>query len=52
MHTAGWDVIRKGAGLAIRFPRFTREREDKSPTDATTAAEIVEMYRRRLKKAG
>jgi len=52
VHTAGWDVIRKGSGLAIRFPRFTRVREDKSPTDATTVKELVEMYRRRGKKAG
>ena len=52
VHTAGWDVVRKGSGLAIRFPRFTRVREDKSPTDATTVKELVEMYRRRVKKAG
>src|SRR2546425_843650 len=52
VHTAGWDVVRNGSGLAIRFPRFTRMREDKSPTDATTVKELVEMYRRRVKKAG
>lgn len=52
IHTAGWGSIRDDAGLAIRFPRFTRERDDKSPTDATTVKEIVEMYKRRLKKAG
>lgn len=52
IHTAGWGAIRDGAGLAIRFPRLTRVREDKSPKDATTVKEIVEMYRRRLKKAG
>ncbi|MDR7520791.1 MAG: ATP-dependent DNA ligase [Armatimonadota bacterium] len=52
VHTAGWDVLRQGSGLAIRFPRFTRVRDDKGPTDATTVAELVEMYRRRLKKAG
>lgn len=52
VHTAGWNAVREGSGLAIRFPRFTRIREDKSPTDATTVKEILEMYRRRLKKAG
>lgn len=52
VHTAGWGVVRKGAGLAIRFPRFTRVRDDKGPADATTVHEVVEMYRKRLKKAG
>ena len=52
IHTAGWGAIRDGAGLAIRFPRFTRVREDKGPEEATTVKEIVEMYKRRLKKAG
>ena len=52
VHTAGWNLIRERSGLAIRFPRLTRTREDKSPTDATTVHELVEMYRRRLKKAG
>jgi DNA ligase-1 len=45
------DVIRKGSGLAIRFPRFTGNyRLDKSAEDATTSGEIVEMYRNQLKQ--
>ncbi|MEM1514756.1 MAG: ATP-dependent DNA ligase [Candidatus Bathyarchaeia archaeon] len=51
IHTCAKDVIRKGSGLAIRFPRFTgRYRADKLPEDATTIDEIVEMYNRQLKK--
>ncbi|MBS7270758.1 MAG: DNA ligase, partial [Candidatus Freyarchaeota archaeon] len=51
IHTCGLDSIRKGAGLAIRFPRFTgRWRDDKSPEDATTVKEIIEMYKKQLKK--
>ena len=51
IHTAGMDSIRKGAGLAIRFPRFTgRWRTDKSPEDATTVKELIEMYEKQLKK--
>jgi len=51
IHTCAMDAIRKGSGLAIRFPRFTGNyRIDKSAEDATTAEEIVEMYQKQLKK--
>jgi DNA ligase-1 len=51
IHTCGMNSIRPGAGLAIRFPRFTgKYRTEKSPEDATTTNEIVEMYRGQLKK--
>ena len=53
IHMAAMNSIRKGAGLAIRFPRFTgKYRTDKSPQDATSSKEIVEMYRAQLKKIG
>ncbi|MCW4030215.1 MAG: ATP-dependent DNA ligase [Candidatus Bathyarchaeota archaeon] len=53
IHMAAMDSIRKGSGLAIRFPRFTgKYRTDKAPEDATSSAEIVEMYRGQLKKIG
>jgi DNA ligase-1 len=53
IHLAAINSIRKGAGLAIRFPRFTgKYRTDKSPQDATSSKEIVEMYRAQLKKIG
>lgn len=51
LHTAGLNVFRPGSGLAIRFPRFTgRYRSDKSPEDATTEQEIIEMYQSRIHK--
>jgi DNA ligase-1 len=51
IHVCAMDAIRKGSGLAIRFPRFTGNlRLDKSPEDATTEKEIVEMYHGQLKK--
>src|SRR3989475_3140019 len=51
VHTAAWDAIRPGRGLAVRFPRFTgRWREDKGPEDATTVKELLEMYRGQLKR--
>ena len=50
VHTCARDAIRKGAGLAVRFPRFTgRWREDKKPEDATSQKELLEMYRGQLK---
>jgi DNA ligase-1 len=51
IHTAAMGKIRKGSGLAIRFPRFTGNyRLDKGAEDATTIEEIVEMYESQLKK--
>lgn len=53
IHMAAMNSIRKGSGMAIRFPRFTgKYRIDKSPQDATTSKEIVEMYNLQLKKIG
>lgn len=51
VHVCAMDAIRKGSGLAIRFPRFTGNyRLDKAAEDATTVSEIVEMYQKQLKK--
>ncbi|MEM1946313.1 MAG: ATP-dependent DNA ligase [Candidatus Caldarchaeum sp.] len=51
VHTCARDVLKEGYGLGIRFPRYTgRLRDDKKPEDATTSEEIIEMYRRQLKK--
>jgi DNA ligase-1 len=51
IHVCAMGSIRKGSGLAIRFPRFTGNyRTDKAAEDATTSAEIVEMYRNQLKQ--
>ncbi|HST66096.1 MAG TPA: hypothetical protein VLM05_12980, partial [Mycobacteriales bacterium] len=45
-HTAGWGVLKKDSGLAMRFPRFTgRWREDKTAQDATTTTELVDLFR-------
>ena len=49
LHTVAFDEIREGSGLAIRFPRFTRWREDKSAEEATTVQEIMDMYSSQLK---
>ena len=51
VHSCAYGIIEEGAGLAIRFPRFTGKwREDKTPEDATTTSEIIQMYK--LQKKG
>ncbi|MEO9309146.1 MAG: ATP-dependent DNA ligase [Nitrososphaera sp.] len=50
VHTAAKDVIRKGSGLALRFPKFTGKiRMEKAPEDATTNDEVVSLYRSQKK---
>ncbi len=50
VHPAGRGRIKEG-GLAIRFPRFTgRWRDDKAPEQATTVAELIEMYERQKRR--
>lgn len=45
---AGDDLTKSsthGAGVAVRFPRLVRIRDDKSPEDATSVSEITDMYK-------
>jgi DNA ligase-1 len=49
-HTCCRGMVKKGAGISVRFPRFIRWRSDKGPEDATTTKELVEMYLKQLKK--
>jgi len=50
VHSCAFDSIREGSGLAIRFPRMVRMRDDRGPEDATTVKELVELYKRQLKQ--
>jgi DNA ligase-1 len=51
IHPAGFNSVRKGSGLALRFPKFTGKiRDDKAPEDATTVQELVKIYKMQLKK--
>jgi len=44
VHPVAKDKIKKG-GLALRFPKFLRWREDKSIEEATTVEEIYNLYK-------
>lgn len=51
IYTAGLDSLRKGSGLALRFPKFTgRIRDDKLPEDATTVSELLDMYAKQVRQ--
>ncbi len=49
VHTAAFDVLRKDSGIAVRFPRFQRWREDKASENATLVSEVVDMYKAQMK---
>ncbi len=45
IHKAALDKIRKGSGLALRFPKFTGKiRFEKTPENSTSVSEIITMY--------
>ncbi len=50
IHTCCRGQVKPGTGISIRFPRFIRWRTDKGPEDATTTQELLEMYKRQLRK--
>ncbi|MEA3199835.1 MAG: ligase 1 [Thermoplasmata archaeon] len=46
LHTAGWGALKEGAGISVRFPRFTgKVRDDKKPEEATTVDELISMFK-------
>ncbi len=50
IYTTHIDKIKKGYGLALRFPKFTGKiREDKNAEDSTTIKEIENIYKKQLK---
>lgn len=50
VHRTARDTVRKGSGLALRFPKFTGKiRTEKAPEDASTDQEVITLYRNQRK---
>ena len=50
IHKTGLNLIRKGSGFALRFPKFTGKiRYEKSVEDASTPEEVLTLYKRQSK---
>jgi DNA ligase-1 len=46
IHKAAKDIVRKGSGLALRFPKFTGKiRFEKAAEDASTDQEVISLYK-------
>ena len=44
-YTAALGLVARDKGISLRFPRFIRTRDDKTPVQATSAAQIADLYR-------